>query len=55
MSGYIGSIGEFSASEEDAVSYMERFDMFLAANAITDENRKKAIFYQVLGEEGTNY
>ena len=52
MSGYIGIIGEFSASEEDAVSYMERFDMFLAANAITDENRKRAIFLSSVGGKG---
>ena len=44
MASNIGQIGEFNSTGEDAVSYVERFDMFLSANGVDDAAKKRAIF-----------
>ena len=40
MASYIWPISEFDSTCEDAVLYVERFDMFLSANGVEDAAKK---------------
>ena len=51
MAGIIGSIGEFDASKEDVVAYLERFELFLSANDITDVVKKRSVFLSTVGPQ----
>ena len=44
QSSSYGSVGPFEPSIEDWSAYQERFTLFFAANDITDDSRRKAIF-----------
>ena len=48
-SSLIGSIGEYS--DGDFGEYVERFEQFLAANAITSAPKKRAVFLSVCGSQ----
>ena len=47
----LGSIGEFRAEAERFSVYVERFELFLAANGVPD-SRKVPLFLTVLGGGG---
>ena len=49
MTSHIGIIGEFQEGREDWKQYAERLEHFMAANGITDGDRKKAVFLSVIG------
>ena len=46
-----GQIGEFGDGDSDFGEYLERFEQFLAANAITSVPRKRAVFLSVCGSK----
>ena len=49
MATLFGNIGEFDETQEEWKQYAERLDHFFAANGVTDETRKRAIFLSVVG------
>ena len=44
-----GSVGAFDRDAEDWTSYCERVEQYLAANTITNAERRKAVFLSVCG------
>ena len=44
-----GNIGPLDATAEDWTSYEERFKLYLTANGITDDEKKRAIFLMTCG------
>ncbi len=44
-----GQIGEFIPEQEEWPQYVERLEHFLCANAITNEERKRAVFLSTIG------
>lgn len=44
-----GTIGEYQEGREEWKQYAERVDHYLAANGITDADRKRAVFLSVIG------
>ena len=46
-----GDLGTFNGDKESIDSYLDRFDFYCIANAITDTDRKKAVFMSVVGPE----
>lgn len=46
-----GSVGEFDHTVEDWDTYVERVEIYLTANAIKDEEQKKAVLLSVCGPE----
>ena len=51
MATLIGQIGEFDCKREEWPQYAERLDHFLAANSITEEDKKRSILLTVIGPE----
>ena len=49
MAALFGHIGEFVEGREQWPQYVERLKHFLAANGITDAERKRDIFLAVIG------
>ena len=44
-----GSIGAFDSSEEGWETYVERVELYLAANKITDANQKRDVLLSICG------
>ena len=44
-----GKIEEFNSAKETWDSYVERLDLYLLANDITDVGKKRAVFLTVVG------
>ena len=55
MATLFGNIGEFDETQEEWKQYAERLDHFFAANGVTDETRKRAIFLSVVGPKTPSY
>ena len=49
MSGKHGVIGEFDSTQEDWRTYVERVNLYLIANDVTEAAKKKAILLSVCG------
>jgi len=47
----IGHMDSYDESSENFGVYMERFDMFILANGITDDDKRKAIFLSIIGSK----
>lgn len=45
----VSSMSEFNMGEDDWVEYSERFDMYLLANGVVDDNIKRAVFLSTIG------
>ena len=45
----VGSMAPFDVENEDFTEYSERFEMFLQANAITGDERQRAVFLSTMG------
>ena len=50
MAGFLGKIGEYDASMEDWLSYVERLEHFFLANKVGAEQKKDA-FLACVGKE----
>ena len=46
---YLGTIAEFSSSQESWIAYVERLIQYLAANKIEDADQQRAILLSVCG------
>ena len=49
MALHVARISEFDLENDDIIECCERFDNFLIANKITDENLKKSTFIANIG------
>ena len=49
MAATIGCVGEFDSQKEDVVAYLERFDLFLTANDIEGEVKRRSVFLSTIG------
>ena len=49
MTALIGNVSEFDNQKEDVTAYLERFELFLAANDIVDEVKKRSVFLSTVG------
>ena len=52
MAAQISSMSSFDLEGEDFTEYSERFEQYLIANKITDDNLKRAVFLSTLGAPG---
>ena len=56
MATTIAQISPFDIDNDNFVEYEERFSIFLIANGITDEGKKRATFIAIfLGDRPTSY
>ena len=49
MAAKYGSIGEFDSTQEDWKTYVERVNLYLTANNVTDRAKKRAVLLSVCG------
>ena len=49
MAATHGSIGAFDSSEEEWETYVERVEIYLSANKITDAQQKRDVLLSVCG------
>ena len=52
MNNLIGSVGQFNVGGKESFdSYLERVEFFFAANEVTSDGKKKALFLTMCGPE----
>ena len=51
MAAIIGRVEPFQSGVDDWEQYAERLEQYFAANAITDGEKKRAVFLTVIGKE----
>lgn len=49
MTAAVGTVSEFNPDEEDWESYVERVDLYIVANGITNAEKKRAVLLTVCG------
>ena len=49
MSAPVGKIEEFDPEREEWPVYVERLELYLDANSITDESKKRSVLLSVIG------
>ena len=49
MAMVIGSVGEFDSTQEYWESYIERVELYMAANSIGDDDKKRATLFSICG------